>query len=384
MPVRALFRSLCDWFRTPVLRGRFVPPLGLLLVLAGCTSSGFITDTGATSGQQARRSVPAAEQSGQGAIRVGLLLSDEVGNLSDGAVDSAYLAGKMAAGALKQEKLTLLIRRHDGSEAALRTAAADFAKAGAALAIGPDDGRAALMLAELLGGKVPVLSLGGGANAGRQVYDAGDGLATEAALSAGEMKRRGYRSVVVVAIGSPASRRHSAAMVQATRAAGITVIEADFTDPAKGLAGLSGLVDAGTPPPDAFVFATGPLLAADAIARIGQNPRFAEAAIVGNAGWGVGDRSRIGGPYWYPALAGSGLVGFEQKFVAAFGQRPTLRAAIVYDLVIMAGALPQVVDEEPFAADVLTNVQGFTGATGGFKFGADGVVQRRFVIVNSR
>lgn len=345
------------------------------LLLAACASGGFVNGGGA-----AGVATPAADTIGSGAQVVGLLATDEPGNLSDGSASSVYLAGKLAATTLSGAPVTLVIRRYDDNDSSLRTAGADLLKAGAKIIIGPNDDAGAAALATLVAGQdVPIISLGQRADISRNIYAAGPSAIDEAEAAADEMQRRGYRQIVMVRAKGASS--YAAALSPTLAAAGFSVSKLEISNPASGLAALLALADAGTLP-DAIVFTTGPELAAALIGGIRADARLTTLPVVGHSGWGLApDLLTSQAPGWYTAPNSSRLPAFSQRFATSHPQRPSLRGAIAYDLVVLAGALPQLVPDSPYGPDVLTNQQGFSGQTGSFRFDGSGLVQRSYDIV---
>jgi hypothetical protein len=61
---------------------------------------------------------------------------------------------------------------------------------------------------------------------------------------------------------------------------------------------------------------------------------------------------------------------------------PTPDGALTHDLIVMAAALPQLIQgPNPYAPEVLLNDQGFMGVTGKFWFTPDGQGHRNLVPV---
>jgi hypothetical protein len=348
----------------------------LLLAIAGCTTSKLFA--GGRSGQAT--AMPAGEQVGSGGVVIGLLAADEPANLSDGAADSSYLAGRQAAAS--KVPMTLMIRRYDGKPASLKKLAAEFANAGAKAIIGPntDDGTA--MLAKELAGKgITIISDGSVADPSQRVFAAGLSPSDEASVAADEMFNHGYSAIVIATMRGAQGQIYASALANAALKAKINVQLADFSDPAAGVLKFKELL-AGGFKPSAIAFATGPARARDIVAALRGDPTVPKLPVIGNSGWSFAPPSAANvGEGWYTTLAHSTLADFGKKFTAASNQQPTVLAAVVYDLVTMAGALPQVVKDDPFHPDVIGNDQGFKGQTGNFVFNQSGQVARTFTVV---
>lgn len=327
---------------------------------------------------------PAQEQVGTGRYVIGLLAADEPGNLSDGLPNSSYLAGKLAATTVAGSPVTLEIRRYDGKIDTLKKAGADLVAAGVRIIIGPSDDAGAAALAKLVAGQnVVIISLAALADSTQDVYAAGLDPDAEAAFAVAEMVKRGYRNVAIATNKDLASKAYAAALAKSAKAAGLVTLDVDVSNTKDGISKLGQLIRPNQQPPHAVAFATGPVRAAGIIAGLRSDPRFADVAMVGNSGWAISAQMiPVGSKVWYSAFSGNNLADFAQKFSATNMQQPTLTGAMVYDLVVLSGALPQLIENDPYAMDVLTNPTGFTGQTGAFRFDLTGKVQRSFVIVD--
>ncbi len=352
----------------------------LLMLVAGCTSGGMLSQSARAPGTE----TPAADQVGDGLQVIGMLVGDEDGSLSDGVANSAYRAGKLAATTLTGTPVTLVIRRYERNASSVKKVAADLVAAGATIIIGPDDAQGAATLADLLKGKeIPILSLARGADPAAGIYAAGLSLDEEIVATIGEMQKRRHGTILIVRTGDSASAAYASALSAAAGAAGIAASEVDFTDAAAGLAQLRQLAATGKGVPNAVVFATSQGRAAPVISELRNEAAYAAIDMVGNSSWDLSQHPLPQtGPVWHPSLSGNNLASFSEKFFAANSQRPTLRSAIAYDLVIMAGALPQLAPDDPYHPEILGNEQGFKGMTGGFRFDENGVARRIYVINN--
>ena len=173
----------------------------------------------------------------------------------------------------------------------------------------------------------------------------------------------------------------SKAILGLASAAGIEARPVDGSTESQATAALSAMADAGVSV-DAVIFATGPQRAGNVMTALKSNGLPASTVAVGNSGWALADRlapSLKGG--WHTVPQGNTLAEFQAKFRAANGVSGTLNAALVYDLLVLASALPQAFPSDPYHPDVLTNAQGFSGFTGRFKFGPTGMAGARDYVV---
>lgn len=354
-----------------------------VLLLSACSANQILVASDKPPDEATLATIPMGEKIGNGGPVIGLIMADTPGNLSDGMANSAYLAGKLAVKSLKDTEVTLIIQRYERTPEALKKVATAFIAGHTSIIIGPNDNEGALALAKFMAGKnIPIISLGTAANPEIGVYAAGLSDRREAEAVSVEMKKLKYRTVIIAHTNAATSTSYAKALVTALSSSGIKATEHDVSDPVKGLEALLKPAEPGTARPNAIAFATGPLRAAKLISALRKNPRFAKVAMVGNSGWSTALKQiPHGDGIWYATLARSQLAGFAAKFAVAGHQTPTLRSAIVYDLVVMAGVLPKIVLKNPYATSVLTNPQGFNGQTGRFRFNTSGVAERSYVIV---
>lgn len=319
----------------------------VLLALAACSTGGPLMSA---SSSKSKAVTPASETVGTGKNLVGLLAADDPANLSDGASGSAYLAARLATNALAGAPVTLMVRRFESRPAALQKAAGEMAQAGVRLVVD---------VANRLFG----------------AYARKD----ETTFSAAEMKRRGYGTIAIVRTGDAASVAYANGLAEAAAKVGLKVQFVDGSSAASAAAQLQSQAAMGFEP-KALAFATGPGRAVELVTALKAVPELAGVPVVGNGGWAVGAPTGLG-KGWYPSLSRAGLAGFAEKFADAYGTRPTIEAAITYDLVVLGGVLPQVAADDPFGPTTMTNAQGFTGVTGSFKFDSSGVARRPFAVV---
>jgi len=208
------------------------------LVLVGCSSLG--------GGQLTSMPDANAGQYGTGTIKVGLITRDLRDELADGAPDSAFLAAQLDAETLANSPITLITRRYDGTAASFKAAEDDLIKADVKLVIGAGDAAASLSLAGELGRKgVPVMSLGNGSDPKVNLYAFGMSGEIEASLMADEMRRRHYRSVVLVSNPAGTSGVFASQLATAITAVKIGVTPVNGADPNAAAKKIAGLADSG-------------------------------------------------------------------------------------------------------------------------------------------
>src|SRR5690606_37315001 len=200
---------------------------------------------------------------------------------------------------------------------------------------------------------------------------------------ANEAAKRGYATLAVVTTGAVPSDSLAKNVLALAGAAGLDARVVDGSTEGQFHAAMTAMAAAGVQV-SAIVFATGPARAAAMLATLSGDARFKSVAIVGNSGWALAGKlpATLRGA-WHTTLAGSDLSEFADKFRKAYGATPTLNAAMVYDLVVLAAALPQAAGEEPYHPEIMTSESGFKGFTGTFRFGPGGMLAARSYVIET-
>jgi branched-chain amino acid transport system substrate-binding protein len=84
---------------------------------------------------------------------------------------------------------------------------------------------------------------------------------------------------------------------------------------------------------------------------------------------------------WFSAPDNSGFDAFAQRYKAKFNSEPARLATLAYDAVTLAAALAHSGEPDPFNQAALTNISGFNGADGVFRFHADGTNERGLAVM---
>jgi branched-chain amino acid transport system substrate-binding protein len=84
---------------------------------------------------------------------------------------------------------------------------------------------------------------------------------------------------------------------------------------------------------------------------------------------------------WFSAPDDSGFDAFAQRYKAKFNSDPARLATLSYDAVTLAAALARNGGSDPFNQAALTNISGFNGADGVFRFRADGTNERGLAVM---
>jgi hypothetical protein len=84
---------------------------------------------------------------------------------------------------------------------------------------------------------------------------------------------------------------------------------------------------------------------------------------------------------WFSAPDNSGFNAFAQRYKAKFNAEPARLATLSYDATTLAAALARNGGPDPYSERALTNVSGFSGADGVFRFRADGTNERGLAVI---
>ncbi|HTJ56885.1 MAG TPA: ABC transporter substrate-binding protein [Devosiaceae bacterium] len=351
--------------------------------LSGCAMDGTLMGDAPGPDVKAPASAftPSTDQLGNGPAVVGLLATDEIGNLSGGAPNSIYFAAKLALNDLSIGRASILVRGVQDTPSLLAAAEA-VETAGVGAVVGPVGDMATAGLMKALSGKsIPVLSLGRTADLDRQVYGAGVDYDQQAEVAVKEMKARGYTAIVIATSSQYGSELVGAATAAAAGRAGIAVRPAHIVSPDKALATIA-FAASGGPAPSALMLAVSPDLAQLVLQARSTDPHLAKLPVIGNAGWGLAylDPADFTG-VWYPTLPLDSLKSFADRFALAYSDIPTLDGVIAYDLTILALALPQMAGKNPYRREVMTSAKGFKGQAGPFFFSpSTGLATRQYSI----
>ncbi len=84
---------------------------------------------------------------------------------------------------------------------------------------------------------------------------------------------------------------------------------------------------------------------------------------------------------WFSAPDNSGFNAFAQRYKAKFNSEPARLATLSYDAATLAAALARNGGPDPYNERALTNVSGFSGADGVFRFRPDGTNERGLAVI---
>jgi len=359
---------------------------GLALTLAGCNSSSLLAPEGAPPGPLPGAPVApgptAGETLGTGPVKVGMVLPLNQNGAPSAIGTSLRNAAQLAIDEFSGPFLTLMVQDDRSSPEGAGQAAQAAIGAGAQLILGPlyaNNVRQAASVAR--GAGKPIIAFSTDvAVAGPGVFllsflvESYDDRIAEFAAS------RGKKSFAVMA---PQTDYANAALAEFQQVAGrlnapVAVVAryapGQPQDAAQQIAAASGQIDALFIPEQA----EGMAAVASALAAAGVKTQFLGTGVWNDAR--VLKLPQMQGA-WFAAPDSAGFESFAQKYKAKFGSQPTRLATLSYDAVSLAGALARGGGPDPFSLQALTNVNGFNGADGVFRFRSDGWNERGLAVM---
>ncbi len=359
---------------------------GMALTLAGCNSAGIEipNDVG---GAPAPAAPPAGgalvgETMGTGPIRVGMILPLTQNGAPSPIGASMRNAAQLAIDNSGSSYITLMVQDdHSGSDAAAQAAQSELG-AGAQLILGPvfaNDVRSASAPAKAAGRPMIAFST--------DVSVAAPGVYLLSFLIQGYVDRilqyavsNGKKSFAIMApqndYGNVAAQRFQdmAGNLNAQVVVTARYSSGQMATAAQQVAAVQGQIDALFIPEqaDAMPAVAGALGSANI-----------KTKLLGTGVWNDGRVLKLPQMQgaWFSAPDNSGFTAFAQRYKAKFNSEPARLATLAYDAVTLAAALAHSGGPDPFNQAVLTNVSGFNGADGVFRFRADGTNERGLAVM---
>jgi branched-chain amino acid transport system substrate-binding protein len=357
---------------------------GLALTLAGCNSSGVdFGGPGVSAPPPVAAGAPlAGETLGSGPVRVGAILPLTQNGAPSPIGGSMRNAAQLAIDDFGSPYITLMIEDdHSNSDGAAEAAQSELG-AGAQLILGPvfaNDVRAASAAAKSAGRPMIAYSTDVSA-AAPGVYLLSFLIETyvdrilQYAVSSGKKSfaimapQNDYGNVAAERFQATATNVNAQIVVTARYSAG------QMTTAAQEVAAVQGQIDALFIPEQA-----------DAMQAV-ANALSASSVKTQFLGTGVWNDARVlkipqmqGA--WFAAPDNSGFNAFAQRYKAKFNSEPARLATLSYDAVTLAAALARNGGPSPYNDRTLTNVSGFSGADGVFRFRADGTNERGLAVM---
>jgi branched-chain amino acid transport system substrate-binding protein len=359
---------------------------GMALTLAGCNSAGLEmpSDAGgpAPSPAQPAGGPPVGEALGTGPVRVGMILP-LTQNGSPGPIGvSMRNAAQLAINDSGSTSITLMIEDdHSSPDAAAQAAQAELG-AGAQLILGPvfaNDVRTASAAAKSAGRPMIAFST--------DVTVAAPGVYLLSFLIQGYVDRilqyavsSGKKSFGIMApqndYGNVAAQRFQemAGNVNAQVVVTARYSTGQIATAAQQVSAVQGQIDALFIPEQADAIPA----VASALGSANVKTKF-----LGTGVWNdprVLKLPQMQGA-WFAAPDNSGFDAFAQRYQTKFNSEPARLATLAYDAVTLAAALAHNAGADAFNQAALTNISGFNGADGVFRFRADGTNERGLAVM---
>jgi branched-chain amino acid transport system substrate-binding protein len=359
---------------------------GLMLSLAGCNSAGLEmpNDGGgpAPSPAQPAGGAPVGETLGAGPVRVGIILPLTQGGAPNPIGVSMRNAAQLAINDSGSSSITLMIEDdHSSADAAAQAAQSELG-AGAQLILGPvfaNDVRSASAATKSAGRPMIAFST--------DVSVAAPGVYLLSFLIQGYVDRvlqyavsTGKKSFAIMApqndYGNVAAQRFqdTAGNLNVQVVVTARYASGQMATAAGQVAAAQGQIDALFIPEQADAM---PAVAA-ALGSASVKTKF-----LGTGVWNdprVLKLPQMQGA-WFSAPDNSGFDAFAQRYKAKFNSDPARLATLAYDAVTLAAALAQGGGPNPYNQAALTNISGFNGADGVFRFRADGTNERGLAVM---
>jgi ABC-type branched-subunit amino acid transport system substrate-binding protein len=324
---------------------------------------------------------------GAGQVRVGLILPLSAAGNAGAAAQSMKNAAEMALAEFQNPNIQLLVKDDGGTVPGAQQAAQQALEEGAEIILGPlfaPSVSAAAQVARPRG--IPIIAFSTDATvASRGVYllsflpETDVERIVEYATSQGKrsfaalVPENAYGSVVDASFRQ-AVARHGARIIALER---YPQDKAQMQEPVRRVAQALTQADSLFIPDGA----DGVSAIAAALIATGVNPRRLQFL-----GTGLWDEPRIFADAslqgaWYAAPDSAGFRAMATRYRSRYGQEPVRTATLAYDSVSLVAALVKTQGPQRFSEPVLTNVSGFSGVDGVFRFKPDGTSQRGLAVL---
>jgi branched-chain amino acid transport system substrate-binding protein len=358
---------------------------GLTLTLAGCNSGGLEmpNDGGgpAPTPAQPASTAPVGETMGTGPVRVGMILPLTQNGAPSPIGASMRNAAQLAISDSGSTAITLMIQDDHSTPDAAAQAAQSELGAGAQLILGPvfaNDVRTASAAAKSAGRPMIAFST--------DVTVAAPGVYLLSFLIQGYVDRvlqyamsNGKKSFGILApqndYGNVAAQRfqemagnvNAQVVVTARYSSGQIATAAGQIAAAQGIDAVFIPEQADAMPAVASALATANVKTQFLGTGVWNDPRVLKLPQMQGA--------------WFSAPDNSGFDAFAQRYKAKFSSDPVRLATLAYDAVTLAAALARNGGPDSFNQAALTNISGFNGADGVFRFKADGTNERGLAVM---
>ncbi len=366
--------------RTAARVARLGVALGLLALIAGCTTPGLFN-------AQPGGAVQPSTAIGTGQVKVALILPLSAGGNAGIAALSMKNAAEMALAEFNSPNIQLLVKDDAGTPGGASQAAQQALNEGAELIVGPLFAQSVQAVGQVARGRgIPVIAFSTDATvAARGTYllsflpESDIDRIVDFAVANGKrsyaamVPENAYGSVVAAALQQVAARKGARIVALERYQLGSTQLAAQATIVAQSAQNADAILIADGS--DAVPTVVSALTAAGVQTRSIQ--------LLGTGLWDdprIFSDTRLHGA-WYAAPNSNGFRNFSARYRTRFGQDPVRTATLAYDAVALVAALVKTQGAQRFAEQVLTNPSGFAGIDGLFRFRTDGTNERGLAVL---
>ena len=331
--------------------------------------------------------VPAGATIGSGEVKAALILPLTASGNAGVAGQAMRNAAEMAIAEFNSPNIQLLVKDDGGTAEAARQGAQQALDEGAEIILGPLFAQSVSVVGQLARARnVPVIAFSTDANV------ASNGVYLLSFLPETDVERivhytvsTGKRSFAALIPDNPYGTVVEAAFKQAVARRGGQVVALEhYPHDKAAMAGPVRAVAQAATRADALFIPDGGDAVPDVVQTLTANG--VNTKKIQLLGTGLWDDPRIdanaaldGG--WYAAPDSAGYRNFAARYRARYKQDPVRTATLAYDAVALIAALVKTQGPQRFSQPVLTNVSGFTGIDGLFRFRTDGTNERGLAVL---
>jgi branched-chain amino acid transport system substrate-binding protein len=324
---------------------------------------------------------------GTGQVKVGLLLPLSAGGNAGAAAQSMKNAAEMALAEFKNPDIQLLLKDDGGTAAGAQAAAQQAIAEGAEIILGPLFAHSVGAVGQVARPRgIPVVAYSTDSSvAARGIYLLSFLPESDVERVIDYAASQGKRSFAALVPDNPYGTVAEAAFRQAAARKGARVValerypadQAGMQEPVRIVGQAASRADT------IFIPDTAESLSAvvQALGSSGVNLRRVQLM-----GTGLWDDPRVSADTslhgaWYAAPDNTVYRNFANRYRSRFGQEPLRTATQAYDSVALVAALVKTQGADRFSEATLTNVSGFAGIDGLFRFRADGTNERGLAVL---
>jgi ABC-type branched-subunit amino acid transport system substrate-binding protein len=297
-------------------------------------------------------------------------------------------AAEMALAEFNSQELQLLVKDDGGSASGAQQVAQQAIDEGAELILGPLFAHSVAPVGQLARARnIPVIAFSTDANvAARGVYLLSFLPESDVDRIVGYAVAQGKRSFAAAIPDNAYGTVVEAAFKQtvARRAARVIALERYPLDRAQMQATVRTVAQAAASRADAIFIPDGAdsvSIVVQTLAANGIDPK--KVQLLGTGLWEdpqIFSNAALDGA-WYAGPDSTGFRNFSGRYRARYGQDPVRTATLAYDAVALVAALVKTQGPQRFSEQVLTNVSGFAGIDGVFRFRPEGPNERGLAVL---